>query len=141
MPLPSPGDLLNPGIKHRSPILQADSLPSEPPIGPVLTSSTGQFHLRNSLHFLSPIHFPDLILCPPYSHNTFPTGVFIICSAQGNQDPRFLQLPLRENPHPSAGNTGLYLNMVSDYFIRHQFLHVCTPMHSHTHTQESYYLS
>ena len=29
--LPSPGDLLNPGIEPRSPALQADSLPSEPP--------------------------------------------------------------------------------------------------------------
>ena len=29
--LPSPRDLLDPGIKPRSPVLQADSLPSEPP--------------------------------------------------------------------------------------------------------------
>ena len=29
-PFPSPGDLPNPGIKPRSPALQADSLPSEP---------------------------------------------------------------------------------------------------------------
>ena len=29
-PSPSPGDLPNPGIKPRSPTLQADSLPSEP---------------------------------------------------------------------------------------------------------------
>jgi len=28
---PPPGDLPNPGIKPRSPALQADSLPSEPP--------------------------------------------------------------------------------------------------------------
>ena len=28
---PAPGDLLDPGIKPRSPALQADSLPSEPP--------------------------------------------------------------------------------------------------------------
>ena len=28
---PPPGDLLNPGIKPRSPTLQADSLPAEPP--------------------------------------------------------------------------------------------------------------
>ena len=28
---PSPGDLPNPGIKPRSPALQADTLPSEPP--------------------------------------------------------------------------------------------------------------
>ena len=31
LPFPSPGDLPNPGIKPRSPILQADSLPFEPP--------------------------------------------------------------------------------------------------------------
>ena len=31
LPFPSPGDLLNPGIKPRFPTLQADSLPSEPP--------------------------------------------------------------------------------------------------------------
>ena len=30
-PLPSPGDLLNPGIEPRSPTLQADSLPAESP--------------------------------------------------------------------------------------------------------------
>ena len=29
-PFPSPGDLPNPGIKFRSPTLQADSLPAEP---------------------------------------------------------------------------------------------------------------
>ena len=29
---PFPGDLPDPGIKYRSPTLQADSLPSEPPI-------------------------------------------------------------------------------------------------------------
>ena len=28
---PSPGDLPNPGIEPRSPALEADSLPSEPP--------------------------------------------------------------------------------------------------------------
>ena len=31
LPFPSPGDLPNPGIKPRSPALQADSLPIEPP--------------------------------------------------------------------------------------------------------------
>ena len=30
VPVPSPGDLPNPGIKPRSPSLQADSLPAEP---------------------------------------------------------------------------------------------------------------
>ena len=32
---PSPGDLLNPGMEPRSPALQADSLPSEPPRKPL----------------------------------------------------------------------------------------------------------
>ena len=31
VPLPSPGDLPNPGIEPGSPVLQADALPSEPP--------------------------------------------------------------------------------------------------------------
>ena len=31
LPFPSPRDLPNPGIKPRSPALQADSLPAEPP--------------------------------------------------------------------------------------------------------------
>ena len=35
LPLPSPGDLSDPGIKARSPALQADSLLSEPPGKPL----------------------------------------------------------------------------------------------------------
>ena len=31
LPFHSPGDLPNPGIKPRSPLFQADALPSEPP--------------------------------------------------------------------------------------------------------------
>ena len=31
LPFPSPGDLPHPGIKPRSPVLQEDALPSEPP--------------------------------------------------------------------------------------------------------------
>ena len=31
LPFPSPGDLPNPGIEPKSPALQADTLPSEPP--------------------------------------------------------------------------------------------------------------
>ena len=34
LPCPPPWDLPNPGIKTRSPTLQADSLPSEPPEKP-----------------------------------------------------------------------------------------------------------
>ena len=35
LPFPSPGQLSDPGIKPRSPALQADSLPSEPPGQPI----------------------------------------------------------------------------------------------------------
>ena len=35
LPLPSPGNLPNPGIKPRSPELQADALTSEPPGKPL----------------------------------------------------------------------------------------------------------
>ena len=37
LPCPPPGDLPNPGIEPRSPALQADSLPSEPPGKPKKT--------------------------------------------------------------------------------------------------------
>ena len=36
LPCPPPGDLPNPGIEPRSPTLEVDSLPSEPPGKPVL---------------------------------------------------------------------------------------------------------
>ena len=35
LPLPSPGDLLDPGVKPGSPALQVNSLPSEPPGKPL----------------------------------------------------------------------------------------------------------
>ena len=40
LPFPSPGELPNPGIKPRSPALQADSLLPEPP-GKPLQADTG----------------------------------------------------------------------------------------------------
>ena len=39
-PFPSSGDLPNPGIKHRSPTLQTDSLPAEPPGKPTICKLT-----------------------------------------------------------------------------------------------------
>ena len=51
MPFPSPGDFPNPRIELRSPALQADSLPSEPPGKPM---STGVGSL-----FLAPGDLPN----------------------------------------------------------------------------------
>ena len=53
MPFPSPGDLPDPEIKPRSSILQADTLPSEPPGKPCL--------LVNSLHSPSMESLPGLV--------------------------------------------------------------------------------
>ena len=49
LPFPPPGDLPNPGIEPRSPALQADSLPSEPPGKPGYTQIFQHFvFLRSS---------------------------------------------------------------------------------------------
>ena len=37
LPFPSPGDIPDPGIEPKSPALQADALPSEPPRKPLLS--------------------------------------------------------------------------------------------------------
>ena len=46
LPCPSPGDLPNPGIEPRSPALQVDSLPAEPPGEPKNTGVGGLFLLQ-----------------------------------------------------------------------------------------------
>ena len=51
-PCPPPGDLSNPGIKPRSPTLQEDSLPSEPPGNPENTGVGSLFLLQGI--FLTP---------------------------------------------------------------------------------------
>ena len=69
LPFPSPGDLPDPGIKPRSPALQADALPSEPPGKPakaeylwkrwVLSASIKQYtNTRSHLGQQSPAFFP-----------------------------------------------------------------------------------
>ena len=48
LPCPSPGDLPNPGFEPRSPTLQADSLPSEPPGKPKNTGAGSLSLLQGS---------------------------------------------------------------------------------------------
>ena len=54
MPFPPPEELPDPGIKSRSPALQADSLPSEPPEGagdlelPQITGHEATHHPESS---------------------------------------------------------------------------------------------
>ena len=58
LPFSSPGDLLDPGIKHGSPTLQADSLLSEPPGKPFegLVALKGYKLENNTSIFYSLIH-------------------------------------------------------------------------------------
>ena len=48
---PSPGDLLNPGIKPRSPTLKADSLPAEPQWKPIFMKLILMLAIALSLPF------------------------------------------------------------------------------------------
>ena len=48
LPIPSLGDLPNPGTEPGSPALQADSLPSEPPGKPKVLSFSGKIIKRTS---------------------------------------------------------------------------------------------
>ena len=45
LPLPSPGDLPDPGIEPGPPTLQADSLPSEPQGTPAIDDTTTVIHI------------------------------------------------------------------------------------------------
>ena len=61
LPFPSPGDLPNPGIEPTSPVLQADSLPSEPP-GKPKNTGVGSLSL---LQWIFPAHEsnPGILRC------------------------------------------------------------------------------
>ena len=70
LPFPAPGDLPDPGIEPRSPVLQADSLPSELPGKP--NDRLGQAQLtsnpivNNRVYILLKIHrFSILLLFEP----------------------------------------------------------------------------
>ena len=55
LPLPSPGDLPDPGIALRSPALRADALPSEPPGKPQYTYYTAAKSLQSCPTLCDPI--------------------------------------------------------------------------------------
>ena len=61
LPFPSPGDLPKPGTEPRSPALQADSLPPEPPGKPqyVFITFCLSVQLSMVLGFLSPLGYSE----------------------------------------------------------------------------------
>ena len=70
LPCPPPKDLPNPGIKPRSPALQADSLPSEPIILQIKEKNLRPTFLGRSCDFTHSIIF--LLLC----------NYYILCTAK-----------------------------------------------------------
>ena len=60
LPFPSPGVFPDPGIKPRSPTLQADALPSEPSGKPKNVQTTVQLH---SFHILARLCSKSFMLC------------------------------------------------------------------------------
>ena len=65
LPCPPPGDLPNPGIKPRSPALQVDSLPTEPPGKPLPKIIPCQFSLCYCASILYKV--PYLCMCQVHS--------------------------------------------------------------------------
>ena len=62
-PIPSPGDLPDPGIEPRSPTLQTDSLPSEPPeLKESRESDMGGETVKPGLHLHQPHTLPLRVL-------------------------------------------------------------------------------
>ena len=77
LPFPSPGDLPDPGIEPRSPTLQADALPSEPPGKPIQgVLSLKQHYLGNIFGlwqvFISFIWLPSVSFLLFINHTNVP---------------------------------------------------------------------
>ena len=66
LPFPSPGDLRNPGIEPRSPVLQADALTSEPPEKPVNKYRYTSTGMATNKHFF-PLFFSSFLKTFPAS--------------------------------------------------------------------------
>ena len=95
LPFASPGDLPHPGVKPRSPALQADALPSEPPGKPLQPKITmncfaqwarcfyyptcGQVTAKPSpvlVKFPVPWFLSPLLLVCPFYHSNYSSSVF-----------------------------------------------------------------
>ena len=84
LPFPSPGELPNPGIEPRSPILQADTLLSEPPWRQSKGISRVDYLFEDSTPPLKPI--PSLVT--PKSNSYF--NFFFFSYKACNNAPQFL---------------------------------------------------
>ena len=95
---PSPGDLPNPGLEPRSPILQVDSLPAEPPKKPK-NIGVGSLSLLQRI-FLTQEWKRGLLLCRWILYQLSYQGSPFYFKQQGNQHTQFSSsrsLPLQIN--------------------------------------------
>ena len=74
LPFPSPRDLSNPGIKPRSPMLQADALPSEPRGKPDWAASNSHGAGHGGTMWKNPCLYPEGNGKPPKSLNQGQSG-------------------------------------------------------------------
>ena len=74
LPFPSPGELPDPGIEPRSPALQADTLPSEPPGKPIGEISNSIYcFVFILLKIVDPVMMSIPVICisVPLGHHFF----------------------------------------------------------------------
>ena len=78
LPCPPPGDLPNPGIEPRSPALQADSLPSEPPGKPIQPTVKSIFQTRLFIVLKFWVNFVSFVIISATDLALLPNINFII---------------------------------------------------------------
>ena len=121
-PFPSPGHLLDPGIKSRSPSLQADSLPSEPPGKP----QRSHLLIPKSQTCLHPLPEGAPNFTCPKQNALFPHQIHsaLCLPASFNACPSFPGGPGRSHrilsslPHANGKSVALASKQVSDLFSR-----------------------
>ena len=83
MPFPSPGDLPVPGIKPKSPTLQADALPSEPPGKPL------KFGVKFGINHSAAFCFSFVVISVHFNSDLHP-GFLVLISQKEYHEMNFL---------------------------------------------------
>ena len=110
---PFPGDLPNPGIKHRCPALQADSLLSEPP-----GLLDCQFLLSHCFSWEIRPRLPILPFCYHHHYQEYLTSFICLTT--------FIKYPLHVSSWLSARNTMINNTMLKFSLLKfHYFLNIC----------------
>ena len=99
LPFPSPRSLPDPGIEPRSPTLQADSLPPEPPCEYSVSTNALHFEIISLSHFFFHPGFELLLSMNSKIHSILPTCFRLLKTIKGNVsssigNPMPVRLPL-----------------------------------------------